>query len=234
MIVMRRGRQAVCIYLMSAVLAACSAQVPSWRSKAASCVEELGRQEAPSLFPLEYHSLLDTYEHGEALYHVRKDDKGADEYYLLAFQKGELLQSEVKRKKKQQAAEKQRLIAEMAAKAEEERLMRAAAEAEIRLQAQQLSAAVEAAQTAQKKPKKTVPPLPASYTVRRGETLPQISARSEIYNDASLWPLIFRANRDQIRDPKRLWPGQVFAIPRNFSRSEADEARRYSIKNSQK
>ena len=83
--------------------------------------------------------------------------------------------------------------------------------------------------SAQKKNKETLP-VPTSYTVRRGETLPQISARTEIYNDPTLWPILYRANRDQIRDPKRLWPGQVLVIPRNFSRDEATEARRYSNK----
>ena len=95
------------------------------------------------------------------------------------------------------------------------------------------AAVVVIAASAQKKPKESPPPLPTSYTVRRGETLPQISARTEIYNDSTLWPIIYRANRDQIRDPKRLWPGQVFVIPRNFTRAEADEARRYSNKKNQ-
>lgn len=226
-------RQTICILLLGALLAACSAPVPSWRSKAGPLIEELGRQETPVLFPQEYRSLLETFEHGEALYHVREDNTGADIYYRLAFQKAEILQSEFQRTKKLRAAEKQRLAAELAAKAEEEQLMRAAAEAEIRLKAQQMarSAEAEAVRSVPKKNKESPPPLPTSYTVRRGETLPQISARTEIYNDSSLWPIIYRANRDQIRDPKRLWPGQNFVIPRNFSRDEAVEARRYSTKN---
>lgn len=226
-------RQALYILLMSAVLAACSTPVPTWRSKIAPLVEELGRLEAPTLFPQEYRSLLETFEHGEALYHVREDDKGADVYYQLAFQKAEMLQSEVNREKRRLAAEKQQRVAELAAKAEEEQLMRAAAEAEMRLRAQQIAAAAETARSIRKN-KETPQPLPNTYTVRRGETLPQISARTEIYNDSSLWPIIYRANRDQIRDPKRLWPGQVFVIPRNFSRDEAVGARRYSIKNNNK
>jgi nucleoid-associated protein YgaU len=196
-------------------------------------VDDLGRQEAQTLFPREYRSLLETFEHGEALYHVREDDKGADVYYQLAFQKAEMLQAEVACERKRIAVEKQQRVAELAAKAEEEQLMRAAAEAEIRLRSQQLAAAAEASKSVRKN-KETPPVLPTSYTVRRGETLPQISARAEIYNDSSLWPIIYRANRDQIRDPKRLWPGQIFIIPRNFSRDEAVGARRYSIKNNSK
>lgn len=194
-------------------------------------VEDLGVMEAPALYPQEYRSLLETFEHGEALYHVREDDEGADVYYQLAFQKAEILHSEVQRAKKIIAAERQQRLAELAAKAEEEQLMRAAAEAEIRLRKQQAAMAAETARAALKKSREKSPSLPTSYTVRRGETLPQISARTEIYNDSTLWPLIYRANRDQIRNPKQLWPGQVFVIPRNFSHDEALEARRYSNRN---
>ena len=226
-------RQAVCIVLLGAVLAACATAVPSWRSKVAPLVEDLGLREAARLFPQEYRSLLETFEHGEALYHVREDDTAADEYYQLAFQKAEMLQAEVQLTVKRLEVEKQRRAAERAAKAEEERLLQAATEAEIRLKAQQPGRSTEAEHSVQKKTKELTQPLPTSYTVRRGETLPQISARTEIYYDATLWPLIYRANRDQIRDPKRLWPGQVFVIPRNFSRDEAVEARRYSSKKNQ-
>lgn len=226
----RACRHFFCILLLGVLLAACSASAPSWRSRVAPLVEELARREAPSLFPQEYRSLLETFEHGEALYHVREDDKGADVYYQLAFQKAEMLQAELQSTKKRLAAEKQQRIDELAAKAKEEQLMRAAAEAEIRLRDQQLVRSAEVVKSTQIKSKESPPSLPSTYTVRRGETLPQISARTEIYNDSTLWPLIYRANRDQIRDPKRLWPGQVFVIPRNFSRDEAIEARRYSTK----
>ncbi len=229
---LNKGRQALCILLLCALLAACSTPVPTWRNKIAPLIEELGRRDAPTMFPQEYRSLLETFEHGEALYHVREDDKGADRYYQLALQKAETLQAEIQQAKKRLADERRLRLAELAAKAREEQLMRDAAEAELRLRAQQLASAAEAATASQKKPKDPPPPpLPTSYTVRRGETLPQISARTEIYNDSTLWPIIYRANRDQIRDPKRLWPGQVFVIPRNFSRTEAVEARRYSNKN---
>lgn len=226
-----RCRQAVYIALLCTVLAACSAPVSTWRSKVGPLVDDLGRREAQVLFPQEYRNLLETFEHGEALFHVREDDKAADVYYQLAFQKAEMLQLEVQKARKRLAAEKQQRVAELAAKAEEEQLMRAAAEAELRLREQLAAKAAELSRTSQKKSRESAPSLPTTYTVRRGETLPQISARTEIYNDSTLWPIIYRANRDQIRDPKRLWPGQVFVIPRNFSRDEAVEARRYSNKN---
>ena len=35
----------------------------------------------------------------------------------------------------------------------------------------------------------------------------------KVYNDASLWPIIYLANRDQIKNPDLIFPGQKFKIP---------------------
>jgi nucleoid-associated protein YgaU len=69
------------------------------------------------------------------------------------------------------------------------------------------------------------PPPPRNYRVGEGETLMSIAARKEIYADGQLWPLLYRSNRDQIKDPKRIYPGQVLSIPRDLSESDKDEAR---------
>jgi len=187
-----------------------------------------------TLFPQEYLNLLETFEHGEAVLHVKGDEKEADVFYLLALQKGSLLKSELVQHKQRKAQEERERIAAESARVEEERLMREAAEAEARLRQQELRDATRAAQPAvvvkTETPKEPIQQQILSYTVRRAETLPQIAARTEIYNDSSLWPLIYRANRDQIRDPKQLWPGQVLKIPRHFSHDEAQEAKRYSGK----
>ncbi len=52
-----------------------------------------------------------------------------------------------------------------------------------------------------------------------------IAARPEVYKDALLWPLIYRANRDQIKDPKEIFAGQIFVIPRDKNRDEEEAAR---------
>ena len=227
------SRMAVYILLIVFLtLAACVSPAPTWRAKVAPLVEEIGRQDAPNLFPQEYRNLLETFEHGEAIFHVTKDHKLADSYYQMAFQKAELLQAELRHAKQRLADAERQRAAELAAKAEEEQLMREAAQAELRLREQErIQAELEARAKSESKPQRTrkepSPPPPTSYTVRRGETLPQIAGRAEIYNNSTLWPIIYRANRDQIRDPKRLWPGQVLAIPRHFSRNGAQDARRY-------
>ncbi len=65
----------------------------------------------------------------------------------------------------------------------------------------------------------------SSYRVRSGENLFAIAARRNVYGDALLWPLIYKANRDQIKDPQQIYPGQVLTIPRDVSDAEKDEAR---------
>lgn len=50
------------------------------------------------------------------------------------------------------------------------------------------------------------------YTVGRGDSLWKISGRPQVYNNPTLWPLIYDANRDRIPDPGKLQIGQVLRI----------------------
>jgi len=240
-----RRAATICLVVFS-FLTACTASAPTWRGKSAALVEELVRQDALALYPQEYLNLLETFEHGEAVLHVQGDEKEADVFYLLVLQKGALLKDELSRHRQRKAQEERDRIAAEAARVEGERLLREAAMAEARLREQELRNAERERRNAEREAraaansaaaaarfeasKESLQQRTLSYTVRRGETLPQIAARTEVYNDSSLWPLIYRANRDQIRDPKQLWPGQVLKIPRHFSRDEALEAKRYSGK----
>jgi nucleoid-associated protein YgaU len=47
--------------------------------------------------------------------------------------------------------------------------------------------------------------------IRRGDTLWRISRR--VYGRGVRYSTIYLANQDQIRDPNRIWPGQVFNVP---------------------
>ena len=49
------------------------------------------------------------------------------------------------------------------------------------------------------------------HVVRAGESLSTI-AKSEL-GDIALWPILYRANRDRIKDPARVYPGQELTIP---------------------
>ena len=66
------------------------------------------------------------------------------------------------------------------------------------------------------------------YTVVRGDSLWRISGRPEIYNNPYQWPLIYKANADQIRDADLIYPGQVFTIDTNPSPGEVAAAVRHA------
>ena len=57
----------------------------------------------------------------------------------------------------------------------------------------------------------TAPPLRA-VTIQPGDTLWQIA--TDTYGEGVLYVRIFKANRDRIRDPDLIYPGQVFALPK--------------------
>ena len=50
-----------------------------------------------------------------------------------------------------------------------------------------------------------------TYTVVAGDTLSKIAKRE--YGDASAWHRIYEANKDTIKNPDLIYPGQTFKIP---------------------
>ena len=50
-----------------------------------------------------------------------------------------------------------------------------------------------------------------TYTVVAGDSLSKIAKR--VYGKASLWRKIYEANRDHIKDPDMIFPGQLLRIP---------------------
>jgi len=72
---------------------------------------------------------------------------------------------------------------------------------------------------AQKEPlkQKGVYKIMKTYTVRlipeRRDCLWRIAEYKFIYGDPWKWPIIYKANKDQIKDPDLIYPGQVFDIP---------------------
>jgi nucleoid-associated protein YgaU len=56
-------------------------------------------------------------------------------------------------------------------------------------------------------------PQPESrfYTVAKGDTLSKIAKQH--YGDASKYPQIFEANKPMLKDPDKIYPGQVLRIP---------------------
>lgn len=52
------------------------------------------------------------------------------------------------------------------------------------------------------------------HVVIKGETLWWIAEYKQVYGDPFQWPLIYKANRSQIKDPDLIYPDQVFTIVR--------------------
>ncbi|WP_306535446.1 LysM peptidoglycan-binding domain-containing protein [Geobacter sp.] len=178
--------------------------------------------------PEEYASIVDALEAGDRFL-LHNEVEGAERFYLLALRKAELVERQIEDERKQ--LEVQRL------KADEERREAEQQKALQELKRKQVERQEKEVREARKKIERVLPvkekerdvrPLPLYHTVKRGETLPQISAQLEVYGDATLWPILYRSNRDQIRDPRRIWPGQVLRIPRNIGREDIAEARRYA------
>ncbi|MCW8955847.1 MAG: LysM peptidoglycan-binding domain-containing protein [Gammaproteobacteria bacterium] len=64
----------------------------------------------------------------------------------------------------------------------------------------------------------------SQYEVMGGDNLWNISGKDEVYSNAYQWPLIYKANRDKIKDADLIYPGQVFDIDRDASSSDIDAA----------
>ena len=49
------------------------------------------------------------------------------------------------------------------------------------------------------------------YEVKSGDSLSKIAKHE--YGDANKWPMIFEANKDILKDPNKIFPGQQLKIP---------------------
>jgi LysM repeat protein len=70
-----------------------------------------------------------------------------------------------------------------------------------------------------------MPSVTQKYVVKKGDTLWAISQQSGIYSDSFEWPLIFKADRDQIQDPDEIEVGQVLLIQQGQTPDQVKHAR---------
>lgn len=67
--------------------------------------------------------------------------------------------------------------------------------------------------------------LPTEYMVEKNDTLSGISNKDKIYGDWKLWPMIYDANKSQIKDPDLIQPKQRLGIPRGYSETQENQAK---------
>jgi len=223
------------VLLLTVVAAGCAVTAPKFKNDSDELYTRFSGSEAAALFPVEFEDIHLTLRRGDEQL-SRNNIETADMYYQFAIGKLSLVErqyaDEVKRReeaarllieqREREAAEEQRRKLALERERAEE-AAKAAAHAR-KLEAEKAEARRRAERV---RPEKEVVPA-AAHTVKRGETLPQIAALADVYGDSSLWPLLYRANRDQISNPAVLWPGQVLRIPRNYDRNDLNEARRFS------
>lgn len=68
-------------------------------------------------------------------------------------------------------------------------------------------------------------PKDIMYTVVKGDHLWGIARKKEHYGNGFAWPVIYRANRDQIKNPDLIFPKQVFKVPQ-LTEEEKDKYER--------
>ncbi len=176
--------------------------------------------------PTEFKAAGDAFADGQNLMRREKYGKAKDALnFALKHARRAIVVTE-------EALAKEAALAEREAAAEK---ARQAAELErIKAEAKSRHAAIEAAKAKERqaaaKPAdpqpEPAPPGPATtYQVGEGETLWTIAAQSTVYDDGHLWPLLYQANRDQIKDPRQIFPGQVLMIRRDLTDKDIEEAR---------
>jgi nucleoid-associated protein YgaU len=108
-------------------------------------------------------------------------------------------------------AEAKAAVAEAIAKADaENKAAEAAAKvrADAAAEVDQLKQELEAERAARRE---QVQAKAQTYVVKSGDSLSKIA--KELWGDAKRWPEIFEANKDKIKDPNLIHPGQELRIP---------------------
>jgi hypothetical protein len=69
------------------------------------------------------------------------------------------------------------------------------------------------------------------YTVVRGDHLWGIAGKKEHFGNSFAWPVLYQANRDQIKDPDLIYPKQQFKVPKL---TEAEKAKYEKLRSNYK
>jgi len=206
--------------LLLIILSGC-ARPPLQKLDAASyLLDRAHTLQAVELAPTEYQSALTALNEAKASLEARdyRNAEASLDFSLLHTRRAIALTEQLKSNQRAKEAEAKR-IAEEAARQSEERKQQALLE-----EKRAAEAASKAAREASPKPTHA-PKLQPIYKVGSGENLWTISAQPTVYDDGFLWPLLYQANRDQIKDPRQIYPGQVLNIRRDLTEQEMAEAR---------
>ncbi len=175
-----------------------------------SALQEAKAAQALKYYADDYNKLLKTLDEIKSDYEAEK--------YLDVIARGKIAIADAR-----ELAASSRLAAAEEARQKAEAEARRKAEAEARLRAE-AEARRKAEAEARRLAEELAKAKPPSHTVTVGECLWVISENEKVYDNPFQWPLIYKANRSQIRDPDLIFPGQDFKIPRSNTEDEIREA----------
>ncbi len=67
------------------------------------------------------------------------------------------------------------------------------------------------------------------YLVEKHDCLWMIAGKSRVYGDSFEWPMLFKANRDEIKDPDLIYPRQDLRVDKDLSMEEVNNAKRMAM-----
>jgi nucleoid-associated protein YgaU len=201
-----------------ALLLACAKPTPQELDAAEYLVVRAYNHQAFAYAPEDYQAALAALEDGRRLmteheYRAARESLDyARQHALRAYSLTDIAKAREAEEARRKAEEEARL------KAEEE-ARRAAEEARLKVE-------VEARRKAEEEARKAAQVrLLSEYRVMANDNLASIAALNGVYGDSLLWPLLYQANRDQIKDPVQIYVGQVLKIPRGLLAVDLDAAR---------
>jgi nucleoid-associated protein YgaU len=168
----------------------------------------------------EYRAAFAALEDGRGLI-ARRDYRSAEaalalsrQHALRAYSLTEMIKAReaVEEEIRRAAEEEARARAEEARKAAEEEARRKAEEEARRKAEEEARKAAEAR-------------MLSEYRVGGNDTLASVAGLVGVYGDPLLWPLLYQANRDQIKDPAQIYIGQVLKVPRGLPAGDLESAR---------
>ncbi|ABA88289.1 LysM domain lipoprotein [Syntrophotalea carbinolica DSM 2380] len=186
---------------------------------ARTALDEALAAEAAVLAPNEYQAAQDALRDGEALVDKKKYKLARE---ILPFAEAHARRAILQAQREQADRELQKIRSQ--------ELLRTAQlpHEPVRQPTPQTRKAITTRPVSPPKPKPR--PILTVYRVGAGETLWTIASQREIYGDPLLWPLLYQANRDQIRDPRQVYPGQSLSIPRKLTEEEKATAREKALR----
>ena len=67
------------------------------------------------------------------------------------------------------------------------------------------------------------------YIVQKHDCLWEIAGQPKVYGDSFQWPMLFKSNRDVIKDPDLIYPRQYLQVAKGYSMEEKNYSRQMAM-----